>query len=570
MLLRNEVSFQNNNSNIFCVNLYIDNIESECLFLKLPVWTPGSYLVREFAKNMDYILEYDTQKRLKKINKNTWKVEVNQRKSIHLSYTLYANEWSVRTNHCNHEHAFINGAATFLHIEGFEHIPISIDIVPPKNWSVITSNLPSINNNSFQLQAQNIDELYDSFIEIGNQNTYHFEVAETQYELAIFGHHEAVIPSLIDDLKKIISIQKNIFGNIGLQKYTFLIHHSLNGFGGLEHSNGSVNHLPSHYYSDRKKYQQAISLLAHEHFHLWNVKRIKPKEFMSFNYNEENYTQLLWFFEGITSYYDDLTCYRAGVFSLEEYISIIENLINEVENNPGNDVQTLAESSFDAWIKYYRQNENSINTEVSYYKKGAVIALLLDVYLIYYSHAKYCLDDVMLLLYEESKKADYGGLTKEKIIETLNHLARYDWISFYENYIENTVELPIKKALDSIGVQTYVENKDGIYLGLFLYQQNNQYYIKQLDKNYGAYQSALQVQDMMVAIDGKKFENNLDDTLKQKQVGEIVTFSVWRDGQSKEIEVKLTKDNRKNYTITILQPSSETAFLDKWLCCKST
>ncbi|QQR98515.1 MAG: PDZ domain-containing protein [Sphingobacteriales bacterium] len=552
-------------AHILCIDLHINNISYDSLVLKLPVWIPGSYLVREFAKNIDYIIDINTQQRIKKTNKNTWIVDTKNIDSLHLQYHVYGFDWSVRTNHINEEHAFVNAAASLLYIENHENIPIDIEIVPDKNWNSISSNLEILNNNIWQRRANNIHDLYDSVFEIGNQQIVHFNVKNTTYEIAMYGNNNCNTEQLIEDLKKIIASQIEIFGHHPCEKYLFIIQHRLLGFGGLEHLNASVNQIPSYHYQEREKYRQAIGLLSHEHFHLWNVKRIKPKELLPYQYEQEQYTELLWFFEGITSYYDDLTCYRAGVFSKEEYLEIVEKLINEVVNHPGNDVQTLAEASFDAWIKYYRQTENSINSEVSYYRKGAVVALLIDLYLIYYSDAKYCLDNIMQILFAESQKPNYSGLTKERIIQVLQQFVDFDWNDFYENYIENTRPLPVEDIFNSMEFSCINNQNSSYYLGLYLQEKGNSFVIKQLDKNYGAYKAGLQVNDIIVEVDTQNFENNLSSILQEKNTGDIVIFKIERDGSIHNIAVTLTLDLRKNYSISKPENISQNKFEQKWL-----
>jgi predicted metalloprotease with PDZ domain len=566
MHIKYHISFKNLFTHLLFVDLTIENIEDEYLDLELPVWIPGSYLIREFAKNINYLFDVGKNKRIKKISKNTWRIDTSERKSVHIQYTVYGFEWSVRTNFINEESAFINCAATFLYIKSHTQIPINIQIEKTQHWQTINSNLDAVNENKWHRKANNIDELYDSVINIGNPNVYFFDAKNTAYKLAMYGKNNCNPEILINDLKKIIGVQTQIFGMHPCSKYLFIIQHNSKSFGGLEHENCSVNHIPSNHYNEREKYLQAISLLSHEHFHLWNVKRIKPKELIPYQYEHENYTELLWFFEGITSYYDDLCCYRAGVFSQEEYLFILEKTLNEVTNNAGNDTQTLAESSFDTWIKYYRQNENSINSEVSYYKKGSVIALLIDVMLIYYSDAQYCLDDVMQTLFHDTLNQNYDGLTKEKIISTLHQFVQYDWTNFYENYIEDVTELPIENNLKNIGIQLRNHKPSGIYLGISINKINNIFSIKQLDKNFGAYQAGLQVHDTIEEINQIEFDGNLDNILLEKNIDDILDFKINRDGNILNIPVRASIDNRKKYKIEI---NTQNKLIAKWLKIKS-
>lgn len=550
MKINYTVSFDEPNTHYATINLTISNIQDDCLELKMPVWIPGSYLVREFAKNIDFILDVDTQKRLKKKNKNTWLLDVQHRKTIRLQYKLYCFEWSVRTNHINQEHAFLNGAATFLYVEKYQQLPIDIKFIPRIDWKVISTNLESINDDIWHKKASNSDELYDSVFEIGNQKVYYFDVQQTAYTLAIYGDHDAEISKVISDLQAIIEQQIMIFGQHPCHQYLFIIHHSENAFGGLEHCYSSVNHIPRNYFHNQLKYQQAISLLAHEHFHLWNVKRIKPSEFIPFDYEHENYTEMLWFFEGITSYYDDLTCYRAGVFSDIAYIKVIEDLLEVVENNAGNDIQTLAESSFDTWIKYYRPNENSGNTQVSYYRKGALVAMLMDFIIQHYSNKQINLDKLMYSVFKDALNPNYSGVTKQYVIDKLEQICPYNWNIFYKNCIESTRPLAINEIFKLSNYQLVISDKNTKTIGVKLKKVGEQFVISSMDKNYFKFNGQLQVDDVILKIDNQELFNNIDEILEQKAIGKILNFYIRRDGIEKEVEVMLAKSIDKRFSVS--------------------
>ncbi len=393
MNIKYTLSFPEPHTHYAEVEMYISNISVDVIYLKMAVWTPGSYLIREFQKNIDFVewsVANGQWSRVEKTDKNTWKIDLsngalnastNNNTNTHnvsIRYRTYCFEQSVRTNFVDEQHALINGAATFLYVDGFENTSSEIDIIPFEKWNNISTSLIQKENNKWLRISTNIDELIDSPIEIGNHLSYFFDAANIAHELAIYGESNCNIEKLIADLKRIIEVEANIFGGHPCKNYVFFIHNTENSFGGLEHLHSSVNHVTRWSY-DAKNYQRAISLLAHEYFHLWNVKRITPSALIPFNYNTENYTELLWFFEGITSYYDDFICYKAGVTSKIDFLYIVASNINGVLNTAGIDTQTLAEASFDTWLKYYRRNENSNNTQISYYTKGAVVAMIFDI-----------------------------------------------------------------------------------------------------------------------------------------------------------------------------------------------
>ncbi len=267
------------------VEMHISNISISELNLKMAVWSPGSYLIREFQRNIDFVEERtknQESRRLVKTDKNTWKINTANQSEIIIKYKTYCFEYSVRTNFVDDSHALINGAPTYLYVEGFENTATEIEIIPYTLWKNISTALPQKDNNKWIRIAKNLDELIDSPIEIGNHTSYFFDAANVSHELAIYGHSNCNIENLIADLKNIIEVETRIFGAHPCKDYVFIIHHTDTSYGGLEHLYSSVNHITRWSY-DGENYQRAISLLAHEYFHLWNVKRIRPKSLIPFN-----------------------------------------------------------------------------------------------------------------------------------------------------------------------------------------------------------------------------------------------------------------------------------------------
>ncbi len=552
------------------VEMQIADCSASELNLKMPVWIPGSYLVREFARHIDFVEVQTTDgsfQRVKKFNKNTWTIKTEGQNTVTVRYRVYCFEWSVRTNFVDDDHAFLNGAPTFLYVEGFEKTPAEIHIQPPPIWTHISTPLLSKNGDPWIRVAQSADELIDSPIEIGNHASHFFETNGVQHEVALYGESNCAIPKLLEDLKAITIEETKIFGSHPCKNYLFIIHHSETSFGGLEHMLASVNHITRWGYKE-KKYKQAISLLAHEYFHLWNIKRIRPAELTVYNYDEETYTELLWFFEGVTSYYDDLVCYRAGVFPQEQYLDIVAENLNRVLNTPGVQVQTLAEASFDTWLKYYRQNENSNNSQISYYIKGGVVAMLFDFMIMDATDGERSLDNVMRALYENYLAEPGKGVTELSLLETFQAVSGIDFQPYFQKFIHTTEDIQPDIYFELLGLKLNDKSDPKqFYLGMSTQRKENKVFITKLERGFGAYLSGLNVNDEIISIDGCEVMEEFEKIYAGKQPGDVLQLIISRQGIMKEIAVTLTPDTRKNYKIKqMINPSiKQQRLLKKWL-----
>ena len=570
MNIKYTLSFPDPHTHYLYVELHITGISTDFLNLKMAVWAPGSYLIREFQKNIDLIewsLAKDQWTRAKKTNKNTWKIDVENKNEIFIRYKTYCFEYSVRTNFVDETHALVNGAATYVYAEGFENIESEIEIIPFPSWQHISTTLEQKDKQQWIRIAKSLDELLDSPIEIGNHISYFFDAAGVSHELAIYGHSNCNIEKLIADLKSIIIQEVKIFGSHPCKNYVFIIHHTESSYGGLEHLHSSVNHITRWSYTN-EQYQRAISLLAHEYFHLWNVKRIRPASLIPFNYNEENYTDLLWFFEGVTSYYDDYICYRAGVTSKDDFIRIVEKNINEVVNNAGIDCQTLSEASFDTWLKYYRRNENSLNAHVNYYTHGAVVANLFDILIMDATNGAKSLDNVMQQLYTNYLTAPDKGVTEESILQVFNQVSGIDFSSYFNKYIHTTEPLELDFIFNLLGIRLKdCTIKSLPYLGMSTQWKENRLIITQVDKNYGAQLGGLSAEDEILAIDGIRVTKDFSTIYSNKPVNSNINVLISRNGILKLITITLTEDKRKKYIFELLPSPSEKQKLvyNKWL-----
>ena len=439
--------------------------------LSLPVWIPGSYLVREFSKNLQNLRARQGTRalpagQLTQLDKNSWQVRCNSDKALLLSYEVYANDNSVRTACLDASRGFFNGSSLCLQVEGQTQTPHQLDIATPAalaDWSVATGLSPlKINKQGFgSYLAADYDELVDCPVEMGTFWSGSFFACGVPHRFVVAGAMASFDGErLLDDARKICETQIR-FWHDGKKpphkNYVFMLNAVDDGYGGLEHRNSTAlickrKDLPR--LGDNKVsegYTTLRGLISHEYFHTWNVKRLRPVEFASYNYDAENYTPLLWFFEGFTSYYDDLLLRRAGLLDDAAYLKLLNKTINQVMQTPGRLVQSVAQASFDAWVKYYRQDENTPNATVSYYTKGALVALCFDLSLRAESKLGQAatLDEVMRKLWQ---RCQGGPMGEADFAAALQEVGGRSYAAEIANWVHGTGELPLQDLLQRHGV----------------------------------------------------------------------------------------------------------------------
>lgn len=429
--------------------------------LSLPVWIPGSYLVREFAKNLQALQAHQGGQpvALVQLSKHQWEVDCQAAQPLVLSYEVSAYDTSVRTAWLDQRRGFFNGTSLLLRVHGQEAQPHQLEVqasaqVP--QWQLATGlTALSIDANGFGLYtAANYDQLVDCPVEMGEFWSGSFVAAGVPHRFVVAGA-PATLDSerLLRDTQKICEEQIRFWGNAPHASYVFMLNVTHDGYGGLEHCNSTalicsrpdLPRLGVEKSSDG--YQQLLGLISHEYFHTWNVKRLRPAELVPYNYDQENYTQLLWFFEGFTSYYDDLLLRRAGLIDNATYLKLITKTLNQVQQTPGRHVQSVAQSSFDAWVKYYRQDENTANTTVSYYTKGSLVAMCLDLKL--RQEGDTTLDAVMRTLWQRCQGA---AMAEADVLAVLQDLTGRSWHTELQAWVHGTDDLPLPSLLADQGV----------------------------------------------------------------------------------------------------------------------
>ncbi|MEA5534317.1 M61 family metallopeptidase [Crocosphaera sp. XPORK-15E] len=568
-----QVAMSQPNSHLFEVTLALQNWSDEVLNLKLPVWTPGSYLVREYARHIQDFRAFSSQNKKKllsqKVGKNHWEVETKENSDIIIKYRVFANELTVRTNHLDSTHGYFNGAALFYFIPGLEKQPITVEIIPPNsNWKVRTA-LPSIPGKFNQFEAQDFNTLVDSPFEIGIHETYEFEVLGKPHQYVIWGKGNIKPNQLIEDTKKIIESEAKLYGGLPYDNYLFILHLTNNGFGGLEHKNSCSLIYSRFGFRDKQKYNRFLQLVAHEFFHLWNVKRMRPKELETFDYEQENYTRSLWFSEGTTSYYDLVIPLKAGIYNRPKFLEMLGKEITRFLAIPGRKVQPLNESSFDAWIKLYRRDLNSDNSQISYYLKGELVSLLLDLLIRAKHENQRSLDDVMVQMWEQFGQPEIG-FTPQQLQQVIESVADMDLQSFFNRYLDTTEELPFDEYLAPFGLtlKPVMEAETTPYLGMRVQSENNKEMIKFVEAGSPAGLGGIDADDELLAIDGIRVSaDQLTERLKDYQTGDMIEITVFHQDRLKTLSVALADPKPSHYEVVLVEnPSTlQTQNLVGWL-----
>jgi len=550
-------------SHLFQVTLHIQDYSLAVLDLHLPVWTPGSYLVREYAKHIQDFSAQAGERSLPlyKLSKNHWQIESAEKSEITVNYRVFANELSVRTNHLDATHGYFNGAALFFRIAGFEKQLIYVTVVPPKQEWHITTSLPAVPGQQNTFAAADFDTLVDSPFEIGEHFRHHFEVLGKSHELAIWGGKNNANPErIVPDVQKIIQAEAELFGGLPYDHYVFLLHLSSQGNGGLEHKYACSLNYPRFGFRSKDKYDRFMQLVAHEFFHLWNVKRIRPKALEVFDYDQENYTPSLWFSEGTTSYYDLVIPLRAGIYDVRSFLNNLGKEITRLQTTPGRQVQPLSQSSFDAWIKLYRPDANSGNSQISYYLKGELVSLLLDLLIRERHENGRSLDDVMLKMWQQFGQVEVG-FTPEDLQQVFASVAETDLGDFFGRYVDGTEELPFNQYLEPFGLRLVADFEEEPHptLGIKAQTENGRELVKFVEAGTPAYISGIDAGDELLAIDNIRFTaSQLGDRLKDYNPGDTIQVTVFHQEELRTYPVTLAPPRPSRYQVGLVEQLSST------------
>jgi len=551
MAIKYTVTPKNLHAHLFQVELSIQNPNPLGQVFSLPSWIPGSYLIRDFAKNIVSIQAQSCGElvEINKLDKNHW-ITQPCGDELTLTYEVYAFDLSVRSAYLTSERAFFNGTSLFLLPLGLESEPCELNIVAADtkqtmgNWSCATG-LEQVDDLAFK--AQNYQDLIDHPVEMSDFTLFEFDANNIKHKMAITGFHNADVSRLKQDLKTICNHHIAFFNHdVPFKDYTFLTLVKTNGYGGLEHKNStslicSRKELPVVDVNDiNKDYTRFLSLCSHEYFHSWWIKTIKPASFHQLDLNRENYTEQLWIFEGFTSYYDELSLLRTKLLTPEKYLDLFAQTITRVQKSKGRLTQSLAQSSYETWTKFYQQDENAPNAIVSYYTKGALLAFTLDIEIRKRTKGVKCLDDVMRHAWENCQES---GLEDNSIQMFVNELVGDDMSSFFNDYLYGVKELPLQQSFDYVGVDcefvAYAE--DLTDFGLNISTQSEFSQITHVFANTSAQAAGLYVGDKIVSINYQQLKDKpLIAEINKYAMGEMIKVGVLRDELLLEIPVLVT------------------------------
>lgn len=533
-------------------NLQVPN-ESDLI---MPVWTPGSYLVREFERHVqDFAADADGRAlEWSKVDKDTWRIKTGGARQWRATYRVYANELTVRTSELNSDHAFWNNANLLMYPGGSIKAPSTLRIMPPPDWKIATG-LPAVNGQPNTFRAENFDVLYDSPVEVSNFKQLDFVVRGVKHRIVIDGEGNYSPERLRANVQRIVEAETAMFGSIPYHDYTFILHLRANTGGGLEHLNSTALGFRRFGFATEKGYQDFNALVAHEFFHAWNVKRIRPDALGPFDYTKENYTRLLWVAEGITEYYANLMLTRAGMSSNDAYLEHLAQQIQAFQELPARKVMSAEEASFDAWIKFYRPDENDVNSQISYYDKGELLGLFLDLDIRRRTNGAKSLDDVMRYLYTEYflKDRNYTPADFQKACELAAGASLEDFFARYVRGkddltgIYNQELMAAGLRLEQNGLGIGLDEGDKIlrlkaFLGADLADKSADGFpvIEAVRAGSPAYEQGLNAKDQIIALDGARVDKETFEALiAAKRPGDTVRILVFRFENVRTFDIKL-------------------------------
>lgn len=508
--------------------------------LMMATWTPGSYLVREYARHLDRVQARDEDGNplpIEKVSKNRWLVDTpDPDKPFSVSWRVYCNDLSVRTNHVERSYAVLNGAPTFVTLPDRMNEPHRVRLNMPDSWKRSATSLRRSGDDPDQYVAADFDELVDSPIVAGNVELFPFVVGGVEHYLVNVndrGNWDG--QRAADDLARMVETQQSVWGSVPYDRYWFL-NVIGGGGGGLEHDNSCLIMSSRNAMRSDSSYLRWLSLASHEFYHTWNIRRLRPRSLVEYDYESEVYTPSLWVAEGITSYYEDLMLVRAGLMDLDQFVSSMGGQIRRLQTSEGRREQSLRESSHDAWIKFYRQSANSGDTQISYYNKGAVVAMLLDARIRTATAGAKSLDDVMRILYRDHsgpigyQPADFRRICSE--------VAGTDLGEWFRLAVDSTEELDYQEMADWYGVQAgdvtpaaaettddsdkKKKRKPARWIGIG-------------ESGSPASQAGLSDADEILAVNGTRLSGSLNSRLQDFEAGDPVELLISRDGDIMEV-----------------------------------
>jgi predicted metalloprotease with PDZ domain len=540
----------------------------EVLDVQLPVWRPGRYLVQDFAGG---VVRFDAQSAAgdpltwTKTDKSTWRIRTAGATDVRMRYEVYADEFDLRTRGLDDEHAFVNGTAVFMYSPEYRSHPIELTVVPPAGWHV-TTGLDSTAVNQFH--APDYDEFADCPLEIGSQRDFGFDVDGVPHVLSIFGGGNWEPDTLIRDIGKIVRANREFWGALPYRRYVFLLHCVAGGGGGTEHVNSTIMGTGPFVFRNPDTYRGFLGLVSHEYFHTWNVKQIRPAALVHPDFQKENYTEELWMAEGTTSYFDGVLLVRAGLSSRERFLEGVARGVYDDRLRPGNGVQSLAQSGFDAWIKYWRGNRESFNEESDYYEKGAAASLVLDLEIRHATGNARSFADVMRELYRRFPRQG-SGYTNADVRTLTGEIGGEGMKGVFDSLVNGTGSIDWERVLAYAGLELVASDATpGVWTGMDLSEYGGRTRITRVIAGSPSSAAGLDVGDELVAMEGgRTTASGLEQRLKDFGPGEKMRLTVFRNDRLREFTVKLEKPRVTLYRVRQIENMTpeQKAVLDSWL-----
>ncbi len=491
---------------------------------------------------------------------------------MRITYRVYAFELTVDTSYLDNLHGIINGASVFLYVEGLENEEALLDIHPYTDWKKVSTGLERLSREGAEhlFKVPNYDILVDSPIEIGNQQIHHFSSNEIKYEVSIFSIRQFDQRKFVSDIQKLVEVTTKVFVHIPYERYVFLVDFLAEGYGGLEHLNSTHCISPVFRLEPSYDYHELLTLFSHEFFHAWNVKRMRPQGLGPFNYSTETYSKSLWVSEGITSYYDDLLLRRCGTYSVTEYLEAFSTNVNLITVLPGSKWQSAEEASFDAWIKHYRQNENSPNVLSSYYLQGAIIGWMLDMEIRHTTQSQRNLDDVMKAVYEKFFLKENRGFTEKEFESVCSEIGGPAVTKIFEERVRGREPVSFEKYLDYAGLRlSSLKHKPGQgFLGMKTKEDSGKLSVATILPSSPAENAGISPNDEILAMDGVRMDRTrLVHTVANRKPSDRVRITISRFGSLMDLDAQLGEKPVLEYRI--VKEESVTApqkhLFSKWL-----
>jgi len=560
------------NTHYFHVEMQLSNIIAEKVELKMPAWTPGYYLIMNYAKNIcsfqaaavdGTVLEWE------KISKNTWEINSKGFNDIIVEYDVYAYNISVADAYLDYGRAFIPPAAVIMYPSGRLDLSSTIKVIPYDEWKSVCTGLQHGDEENTFL-ANNYDVLFDSPILAGNPEVIQFQLDSIPYTIAVEKPGNTDLTGFVDDLKKVIPAASGLIGDIPYENYCFLIMDR--GMGGLEHANSMAVYSRGDFYTAGNKDRNNgwMNFITHEFFHLYNVKAIRPEGLWPIDYDSENYTEMLWVSEGFTVYYEYMIMNRAGLLSRNDVLRHLGNTIRTYESIPGSNYQSAAGSSKDTWINFFNRSSNAMNATISYYDKGCALGMLLDLAIRHETGNEKSLDDVMRELYYKYFKELKRGFTKNEFRSICEKTAGISLDEIFDVYVSTTGKVDYNKFLEYAGLHIDLDEEilGGSYIGAGTRNVDGETVISSILRDSPGWNFGLSVNDNILEVNGQPLAGrSLDDILKSSPPLDTLIFKVKHRYLEREIQVITDTLKAASYDISVLPDAdpSQLILLNTWL-----